>query len=319
MDDSIAVVGAGLAGLTLARSLAAAGRAVTVYEKSRGPGGRMATRRALHTAFDHGAQYFTVRDPGFAALLAPLLDGGTVVPYAPRWGEGAPADPVTYVGAPGMASIGKALAAPLSLVTNAKVVRLDRTPAGWMLGLGDGALAGPHGRVALALPAPQVRTIAGLPAPLADRLAAVAMQPCLALLVAPREPLPLPYDVDWRPDPVLPFVSRNGAKAARDAREAWVLHADGDFSTRHLGDDPDALAARLFAAFEARTGARLAPSTPWELHRWHYARVTGALGAPYAFDDASGVGACGDWCLDARVEAAYLSGQALAEHLLARG
>lgn len=54
----VAVVGAGIAGITAARTLAQAGWQVTVFEKSRGAGGRMATRRTAFGGFDHGAQFF---------------------------------------------------------------------------------------------------------------------------------------------------------------------------------------------------------------------------------------------------------------------
>ena len=65
-----AVIGAGIAGLSCARALAASGVHVTVFDKSRGSGGRMSTRRGEGWACDHGAQYFTARDPLFQAELA---------------------------------------------------------------------------------------------------------------------------------------------------------------------------------------------------------------------------------------------------------
>ena len=65
-----AVIGAGIAGITCARTLVQAGHSVTVFEKSPNLGGRMATRSTLFGSFDHGVQYFTVRDPRFAQALA---------------------------------------------------------------------------------------------------------------------------------------------------------------------------------------------------------------------------------------------------------
>jgi predicted NAD/FAD-dependent oxidoreductase len=53
-------------------------------------------------------------------------------------------------------------------------------------------------------------------------------------------------------------------------------------------------------------------------HRWRYARVDRPLGEEAWWDAARRIGACGDWCLDARVEAAFLSGRALAGRMLAR-
>ncbi|MGH8831163.1 MAG: FAD-dependent oxidoreductase, partial [Polaromonas sp.] len=66
----VAVVGAGIAGIACARTLAQAGHRVTVFEKNRGAGGRMATRDSEFGGFDHGVQYFTVRDARFEKALA---------------------------------------------------------------------------------------------------------------------------------------------------------------------------------------------------------------------------------------------------------
>ena len=64
-----AIVGAGMAGIACARTLVQAGHRVTLFEKSAGIGGRMSTRRSQFGTFDHGAQYFTVRDARFARAL----------------------------------------------------------------------------------------------------------------------------------------------------------------------------------------------------------------------------------------------------------
>ncbi|NBO15850.1 MAG: FAD-binding protein, partial [Betaproteobacteria bacterium] len=64
-----AIVGAGMAGVVAARTLWRAGHQVSVFEKSSGASGRMATRHTDFGSFDHGAQYFTVRDERFALAL----------------------------------------------------------------------------------------------------------------------------------------------------------------------------------------------------------------------------------------------------------
>ena len=69
----IAIIGAGLAGLTAASHLISAGFRVDLVEKSRGAGGRMATRRETWASLDLGAQYFTARSPAFRAQVASWL------------------------------------------------------------------------------------------------------------------------------------------------------------------------------------------------------------------------------------------------------
>ena len=109
---SIGIVGAGIAGLSCAERLQAAGHAVRVFDKGRGAGGRMATRRVAlpsgDVAFDHGAQYFTARDPHFATMVAEWHASGVVAPW-PSAGDDA------WVGTPGMNAVVKAMAQPLAV------------------------------------------------------------------------------------------------------------------------------------------------------------------------------------------------------------
>jgi len=78
------VIGASWAGLVAAHALAGAGHEVVVLEKSRGPGGRSATRRRDGARFDHGAQYFTARSAAFGRCIQQWRDAGLVQRWRPR-------------------------------------------------------------------------------------------------------------------------------------------------------------------------------------------------------------------------------------------
>ena len=69
----IAIIGAGLAGLTCGKALQQAGHDVVIFEKSRGIGGRLATRRAEPFYFDHGVAAFTASDDAFQGFVNQLL------------------------------------------------------------------------------------------------------------------------------------------------------------------------------------------------------------------------------------------------------
>jgi renalase len=123
---NIAIVGAGMAGITAARTLMQAGMRVTVFEKSHTPGGRMATRQSEFGGFDHGAQYFTVRDERFRKLMQWALD--TSPDIARPWAANAvrvldnqgrtleaalPGREPHWVAQPGMNALVAHMAAPL--------------------------------------------------------------------------------------------------------------------------------------------------------------------------------------------------------------
>ena len=91
----IAVIGAGIAGLAAAQRLKKPELGITLFEKSRGLGGRMATRRVEDLQFDHGAQYFTAKGPRFSAMVMQWGEDG----HADEWFDGA------FVGSPGMAAL----------------------------------------------------------------------------------------------------------------------------------------------------------------------------------------------------------------------
>jgi len=312
---NIAVVGAGLAGLACARRLVGAGHAVRVFDKARTAGGRMATRRGEVATWDHGAQYFTLSQPGFSALVGEARAAGQVAPWAPRWPGGEQEQRELWVGVPGINALPRWMAETLDVQSRTRIVALERHGTAWTLRDDAGQRHEAFDAVALALPAPQALPLAGDHTPLAGRLQTVAMAPCWALMVAFERRLEAPVDADWSPDPVLPWLARNSAKPRRSGLDAWVLHADAEWSSRHLEADPSSVRATLLARFAERLGMTLPPVAVTEAHRWRHARVTQALGEPCLLDESAGLGMCGDWCLDARVEAAFQSGDALGASL----
>ncbi|WP_291298928.1 NAD(P)/FAD-dependent oxidoreductase [Elioraea sp.] len=316
-----AVIGAGLAGLACARTLADAGVAVSVFDKGRAAGGRLATRRVetearLRLGFDHGAQYLTAKGAGFGAVLA-----AHAVPW-PSVTDRAGA----FVGSPGMSALPRALAAGLSLSPSRTVVAVDRVGEGWLVRHHEGDLvrgpapaappdaAGPFDAVAIAVPHPQAMPL--LPVALATRLAPVTVAPCWALLAAFAAPLAAPDTL--RPEAgAIVWAARDSAKPGRTAEaECWVAHAGPGWTREHLERKPDEVAALLLASLASLAGG-LPPVLHAAAHRWRYALVEVPLGEPCLVDTALRIGAAGDWCLGSRAEHAWDSGAALAEALLA--
>jgi predicted NAD/FAD-dependent oxidoreductase len=331
MSEKIAVIGAGIAGLTCARELQHAGREVVLYDKGQVPGGRIATRRIdgipmeprAHYVGDYGAQYFTIREPGFRARIDDARHVGAIAEWRPRWPEDTRERAPTYVATPGMSALGRVFAAGLDVRRGTRVVALERTGTQWRPVDEVDSIVETYAAVAIALPAPQAVQLAG---PRLDpRIADVRLLPCWAVMLAYETPLDVPLDADWRPDPVLPWIARNASKPGRAGLDCWVLHASAEWSAAHLERSPAEVIAALAAAFPARLGAALGatpelpPAAGSSAHRWRYARVDRPLGEPAWWDPEQQVGACGDWCIDARIEAAYLSGHALAQRMLGTG
>lgn len=311
---SVAIVGAGLAGLACAKSLAAHGVAARLFDKGRAAGGRMATRRVEAAGrtleFDHGAQYLTARHQLFRAAL----EASETRPWP---------DEARRVGVPRMSAIPRALALGLELATSREVTAIEGEPGAWRLrhvGGGRGAPAesgaaedGPFDAVVLAIPAPQAGALLARPAPHLKRVVdMVRMAPCWTLMVAFAERLALPDTLRPVGGPI-GWAARDSSKPGRNqANECWVVQAAAEWSREHLEMAPAEAQAALLAAFAALAGGSLPEPIYAAAHRWRYALVETPLGAPCLWDPARGLGACGDWCIAGRAEAAVDSGAAMA-------
>ncbi|MCU0855054.1 MAG: FAD-dependent oxidoreductase [Rhodobacteraceae bacterium] len=298
MTDRVAVVGAGLAGLVAASRLVAGGRAVTVFEKSRGLGGRLATRRSEWGPFDHGAPVVHCE----AWQVASLAAEGTCV----RWGD------LGHVGMPGMSALVRPLGAGVEVRTEAEVAAVEPGPNGVTLRFKAGGEEGPFARVILALPAPQVLRIAGA-LDGAEALRGVEMGPVWTLMAAFGERPDLPDIV--RPGGALDLVVRDSAKPGREG-ERWVAHASHDWTRERLEREKEAVLPVLLAEMEDVAEGRLPRPVHVAAHRWRFGLTERALGAPFAALAGGVVLAGGDWALGARGEQAWLSGQAMAEAVL---
>ena len=317
----VAIIGAGISGLSCARHLQEAGAAVTVFDKGRGPGGRLSTRRGA-IPFDHGAQYFTTRDADFQTLVARwMLEGlvaewtGRIVVFDHLGGPLRVASELPrLVGVPGMAALAAAMTAGLDVRQSVTVAGLDRADGAWRLRTADETLPGDFDVVALTPPPPQTAALLGSH-PLAAQVRVARMAPCWSVMAAWDGPLAVDWDAAFVNEGPLGWVARDGSKPRRPHPHAWVLHASPDWSTAHLEAAPEDVSAELLEAFAVVAGP-LPPPTHLHAHRWRYASVSETLEARSLWDADSGVGVAGDYCRGPRVEGAWLSGRDLARRIL---
>lgn len=306
----IIIIGGGMAGLSAANALASPARRIIVLDKGRGPGGRMASRRAdidgVPVSFDHGAQYFTARDAGFHAAVSGWQAAGAAAPW-PAAGEDA------WVGTPGMNGCIKAMAGVegLDVRWGVRVDRLERYAGSWQVAAGDEIFTAPL--VVVAVPAEQAAVLLAAPAPdLAALAASVVSAPCWAVMAGFVARLPIADDVYRSDNGAISWAARNSAKPGRTGTETWVIHASPARSRALIDLLKDEVAKVLLADFFAATGA--APQSPVHLdaHRWLYAMPGASKSDSARFDPVTGIGIAGDYLHSPRVEGAWLSGRALA-------
>lgn len=309
---TVAVLGAGIAGAAAARVLADAGHQVCVLEKSRGPGGRMATRREQGLAFDHGAQFLTVRDRRFAAQVRHWREAGLVVPWHPR--STAPdRGRERLLAVPGMNALARHLMADIELRTGTRVASAVREPDGWRLDDDHGDVLARADALVVTAPAPQAADLLRTPAPtLAAALDDVAYDPCWAALLALDRPVPGLDCLHGGPDQPLAFASAMASRPGRAPEPAWVVHAGAGWSRRHLDASPAQVLPDLVDAFCAASGLPAGAIVSAQCHRWRHALCTAPLARPALHDAGLDLAVAGDGLLGGRVESAWLSAAAAA-------
>ncbi len=281
----------------------------------------MSTRRSLQGyQFDHGAQYFTVREERFRRYVDSWVSEGLV----DRWkGEicvlqrAEVAEKGSYiarfVGVPGMNAVCKHLAADLQVKLHCEVGSVCHDGTSWRLLDVESTPLGIFDAVLVSAPAPQAAALMEAVPDLANRVGQVDMSPCWAVMTVFPCTLPLTFEGAFVHGWALSWISRNSSKPQRpDAPETWVLHASSDWSHEHLEDSHAEVIEALLDEFWGATGHPRVKAEHIAAHRWRYAQPREPLPESYLFDRESRIGACGDWGGGSRVESALLSGLALA-------
>ncbi len=321
--QTIAIIGAGLSGLTLANLLKEAAD-VTVFEKARGVSGRMSTRYADPYQFDHAAQFFTARSKAFKAFLTPHIASGLVQEWTPKvmtlekgekpykrdWFE------PHYVAAPKMNDLCKKLAEHLNVQLPVHIDSVTKIASGWLLEDKDGKDCGTYDWVISSAPCHQTELL--LPDSFAhmDKVKTAKMSACFSLMLGFDKPLALGFEAARVKNSPVDWISVNDSKPAREHKTSLLITTHHDWSEAHKDDDKSEIQEQLINELSEILEMDLKAAEHKTIHRWLYAGVADAAGEDFLLDAESQLAACGDWCIEGRVEAAFLSGHPLGMQLL---
>jgi predicted NAD/FAD-dependent oxidoreductase len=318
-NETIAIVGAGLAGLSCAAKLQAQGFKVQVFEKSRGPSGRMSTRNGKDWTADHGAQYFTARDPLFIEELNNWINAGVSAAWHPhikvfengQWHESASTEK-RYVGIPAMNSPGKYLAENLPIHFNQTIDQIDRQDGQWLIhSVEAGNIKQQFDWLVLALPAAQTFTLSNLvDKSIEETDAQIKMMGCWTIIANFAEKLNMPFDAAFINDEIIGWICRNNSKPARQGLETWTIHANPQWSQQWIELEKEEAGKRILECAK-RLGLDC-QNAQISVHRWRYASGSIDVNPGFRIYQHLKLGLCGDWLHGGRVEGAWLSGYQLA-------
>ena len=347
MADShfdIAVIGAGVAGLTCAQQLQQAGYRVVVVDKSRGLGGRLATRRLQGTHADHGVCYLKPKDDRFKALIETLVERSILQIWTDTLYEldaaghliASPDHAPRYASPTGISAIAKFLATGLALRLNQRVETLHLTEQGWQLQFESDPLkladqAGvTASAVIVAIPAPQALTLLESVADetLLTSLRSLQFSACISA-IAVYSAEQIEPAVPWKGvtcshDPTIGWVGLDSSKQNSPSQPVAVVQSTAAFANLHLETRDLSIVGQTLLD---RAAHLLAPwlSSPetLQVHRWRYAFPINSLAEKFLrANTRSPLLLTGDWCGGNRVESAFLAGLATSaqinKHLQAR-
>ena len=334
---AVAVIGAGISGAACARALTLAGHSVRAFDKSRGPGGRLATRRvewidpcgrACTTRLDHGAIGITARSEAFQTFVDQALHAGWLAEWAPVLAaDSLPLEDGDrlFVPSPDMPALCRCLLDGTAGTWSFAVDGLHKGPLGWQVQAGGERHSTQFDAVVLALPPAQAAPLLShYRSDWARHASVIAMHACWTLMgVADAPQRALGWGLARPRTGPLAWVLRNDARPGRErvtGQAHWVAHAQAGWSRRHL-EQP---AAWVQQQMQAALAECLGQPVDWHhcaVHRWRYAlpqaqRV--ALGESCWWDAAQGLGVCGDFLGGCGVEGAWLSAQSLSVAMLQR-
>jgi len=262
------IIGAGIAGVVAARELARNGHDVVVIDKGRSPGGRMATRRDGDARFDHGAQFFTVRDELFQRQVNNWMSRGLVHEWCRGFDshDGHP----RYVATNGMNTLVKDLAQDVDVRCSVTATSVEPTSSGWVIHATEVDDISCDA-VIVTSPIPQSNALlaqSGVEIPAA--ISQCSYDPTVALLVSTSaSPSTLGEHGGLQdPDDVFSFIGDNTRKGVSPI-PAVTFHANAQWSSQHFEQSDEWLHDQLLASSTRLLSDVTVTSS--QVKKWRYA------------------------------------------------
>ncbi len=325
MKKRIAIIGAGISGLTLAQNLKEYAD-VVVFEKARNVGGRMSTRYADPFCFDHGAQYFTARSPEFQDFLQPFMEAGIIAEWQGKLIHVEVGKPSTdelwrephLVATPNMNSLCKKLAQGIDVRCTTEIAPLLYQQSGlWALQDMQGQELGEYDWIISTAPPAQTLKLLQAVLPDSTSLHKARMQGCFALMLGFNQTWSQEWIAAKVHDNPIQWISINSSKPGRSrAVTAIVVHSCHDWAMQHIDDDVRQVEKCLLEQFEASVGFATANAAYIELHRWKYAIAEVAHQPGFYVDSKHNLAATSDWASTSRIENVWLNAKDLANRII---
>lgn len=300
----IAIVGAGLSGATLYNLLQRDGHSVTLFEKSRGVGGRCSTRYIERWKLDHGTPYFRAEDRAFVAFCDKQVSQGILR----REGE-------NYYPTNGINQLCASLIDEQNLYKNSTIISCDFHNKLWSLNDAKGRLYKDFDRLIITIPAPQLLGLdIDIESSTRAKLTTIEYDSIATLLLSSQRPIPKEVKsalMALSSQSLFKKIVDNSAKYHYEGFDSYILHLNSSFTKSYNFTDRESLKDMMLKKIQELSDIKLDELFEISSHFWKYALVSHALLDSYLYDVDSSLGLCGDYFWGEHLQSAYLSAMRL--------
>lgn len=320
MVAKIAIIGAGIAGLTIAKKMFNQGLSVDIFDKGRAVGGRMSSRRTQWGYLDHGTQYFTIKNPIFQEFIRQNQSivkvwegkfahwqGGNLTSIKP--------DNLRYVPTIAMNNLCKNMAIELNTKLQTRIISLEKTQT-WTLIDENNEKYSDYDYIIITAPPLQTIDLLNNHSSIVESIKKLKMFACYSLMLIPENKVDIPFDGIEFQHPILGWVAVNNSKPLRGEKTAIIIQSNFNWAEANLEQTKESISTILKNATEEALNIKFKNNLYESIHLWRYAIPQQGNEQGYYFDKFNNIGVCGDWCLNGKVESAFLSGYYLAEKII---
>ena len=317
---NIAIIGAGLSGLTAANKLNKLG-SVTVYEKSRGVSGRMATRNSDPFFFDHGAQYFKIKTKSFRNFLSPMFKDHIIKEWKGTFAE-IKDKKITYlnnnthyVGVPGMNSIGKYLTDGINIKLNCEITSTIRKNNKWYLMNSQGNQSEGFDWLIVTVPSHQSLKFFNKETQVYSLVKSIKMNACFSLMLGFDNKIPMKFDAANVYNEDIGWISVNSSKPGRNKEFCLLINSSNKWADQNIDIDKDLALNYIIDKGSDLLETNLRTAKHKVIHRWKFANTETKNNYSYLIDRVNNIAVCGDWLTYSRVEESFTSSNNMVNEL----
>tara|TARA_Y100000590_G_scaffold470732_1_gene668942 strand:+ start:6812 stop:7795 length:984 start_codon:yes stop_codon:yes gene_type:complete len=321
---SVAIIGAGISGLSLANKINNISN-VTVFEKSRGLGGRVATRRVGNFSFDHGAQFFKAKSSEFNEYIEPMIEKGIIDIWKARfieidhgkvtnsriWGE----ESANYIGIPSMSAIGKFMSEGLNIKLSEKIEKIQRNSK-WELFTAENETKGQYDWIISTIPPKQTIELIPNIKNIYSNIESHKMLACYSLMLGFDKAIDIDFDAALVKGKDISWISVNSSKPGRGDQYTILAHSTNKWASENIERDRDWVKEYLCGELSKIIDRDISNASYIGLQGWRYANIGKQKGENFYINKEENIALCGDWFIQGRIESAYLSSSRLANKLI---